>query len=267
MPPVKANGFFDNKDVDRSNNLLFLKNGITQVRFLPAYSSKGAWFREIKEIPLTIDGKYSPVISPSTLGKPCPFDQEGRRLYNEGGEKNVELASALRPRSSFLFNVVVKSAPGSEQLDIANCVKILKCGKSIRNNLLDLDQDFSGGWGDITNLEKGVDIRITKSGSGKTDTKYIVKGVPGRTNILTWLEEHGFSGELKPFDLDVLPNYEPKPYEELVALLARFKKELENGAPPGLETGNPFEGLENQKTLNMPTAPVQGGISVPKLEE
>lgn len=259
--PIKVDGFHNNKKVETNSNLIFLKNGTTQLRFLPAYSDKGIWCREIREIALTIDGKYSPQVSPSTFGKPCPFKAEGERLYKLGGEKNIAMAKALRPRSSFLFNVVVKSAPGVE-LDIEQCVKVLKCGKKIKTDLFDLDQDFNGGWGDITNIEKGFDIRITKTGQGVTDTKYITKGVPNRSNLLEWLEANHFTQELRPHDLDKM--FEPAAYEELVVLLEDFKKQLEDGQPqihtPGTD---PFEGLD--KPLETPMAPVETKMDVPKL--
>lgn len=235
---IKASGFHDNKE--QSNSVfLFLKRGTTHVRILPAYNEKGQFFKEVKEVPWTNeDGKYSPIVSPATNNQPCPFVEEGTRLYKAGGEENVEKSQAFRPRSQFLFNVVVKSTPDGE-VPVEQCVKVLKCGTSVKRQLLDLDSDVAGGWGDITNLEKGIDVRITREGTSRNDTTYTVKGLPGgRTNILEWLEEKGFSQELRPHDLDEF--YTPRSYEELVPLVEMKKAQF--------NLADPFEDVKSEDT-------------------
>lgn len=249
--PVKSDGFYDNKEqIQEASNMLFLKKGVTQVRVLPAYSEKGRWYRQIKEIPLHINGKYSPVVSPATNGDPCPFEREGRRLYNLKGEENIELAKRFRPRNSFLFNVVVMEWPDEFDIDIEQCVKVLKCGIKVKEQILDFDQDHSGGWGDITSLEKGFNLRITRAGQGRNDTTYTVKGVPGRTNILDWLDEKGFTQELRPHNLDDL--YQPPSAEEMEELLVQFKAELDLPIPG--DGGDPFRDVRGNDDI--PSAPV-----------
>ncbi len=241
---VSSKGFHQNKEGANKSPFLFLASGTTQVRILPAYSEKGAWYREIKEIPWnTEDGKYRPLVSPATQGKPCPFVEEGKRLYALGGEENVKKAQDIRPRTSFIFNVVVKSTPDGD-FPVEECVKVLKCPVTVKNGLLDLDQDAAGGYGDISNLEKGFDIRITKSGQGKNDTRYVVKAVPGRSNILEWLDQKGYKQELTPQNLDDF--FTPQPYEELEVLL----KEKLSKAPERV-----FDGLDNDEKA--PLAPIQ----------
>src|SRR5262245_41925578 len=104
----KATGFHPNKQIV-SSVFLYLKTGTTHLRILPAYNEKGMWFREIKEIPwYSEDGKFSPIVSPATNNQRCPFVEEGKRLYALGGEENIKESKKFRPRSSFLFNAVVK---------------------------------------------------------------------------------------------------------------------------------------------------------------
>jgi len=241
---VKASGFHTNKETNKSA-FLFLDQGTTTVRILPAYNERGMWFREIKEIPYhNEEGKYRPIVSPATVGKPCPFVEEGTRLYQLGGEENLAKAQDLRPRTSFIFNVVVKSTPDGD-FPVDECVKVLKCPVTVYRGILDLDQDAAGGWGNITDLEKGIDIRITKTGQGKTDTRYVVKGVPnGRTNILDWLSEKGYTQELTPKDLDSF--FTPQPYEELEVLL---KEKLSK------DVTKVFEGMD-ENGEKAPLAPV-----------
>ena len=104
-------------------------------------------------------------------------------------------------------------------------MKVLKCGVKVKEQLLDLDQDHAGGWGDITNIEKGYDIRVTRSGEGRNDTQYVVKGIPNRTSGLDWLGTKGFTQELTPHNLDDM--YAPLPIDEVEKLLREFKAELE----------------------------------------
>jgi len=40
-----------------SQQFVFLKEGITQVRILPPYSARGVWCREVREHQITIEGR------------------------------------------------------------------------------------------------------------------------------------------------------------------------------------------------------------------
>jgi hypothetical protein len=256
--PVQSAGFHENKTPENNSNILFLKKGVTQLRVLPAYSETGQWFREVREVPLFLEGKFRPQVSPSTIGKPCPFTQEGQKLYNLGGEENVEKAKKFRPRAGYIFNVLVHSTPDGV-VDVNECVKVLKCGVKVYRQILDFDQDIAGGWGDITNLENGFDLRITRTGTGRNDTEYVVKGIPGRTNALEYLETKGFAQELHPYNLDEM--FAPKSYEELNEMLVDFKATLEPDEDP-----DPLP--ETTTPLQMPEAPVMGeALSAPSLEE
>ena len=265
MTPPKAAGFHDNKDFSNNSVMLFLKKGVTQLRVLPAYSETGRWFREIKEIPLYREGKFNPVVSPTTIGEPCGFETEGRRLYNLKGEENIEKAKKFRPRSSFLFNVVVQSQPDFEG-NIEQCVRVLKCGVKVFRQILDLDQDHSGGWGDITNLEKGFDLRITRTGTGRNDTEYVVKGVPKQSNILDWLGTQGFTQELSPHDLDAM--YNPPDAEEITRLVNNLKAELSEDVPTPDDGGDPFRDVKAAAGDYTPEAPIESdNTEVPALEQ
>jgi len=64
-------------------------------------------------------------------------------------------------------------------------------GKMVQKALIRLDRDFTGGWGDMTSLEKGFDVRIERTGSTMMDTQYLTQGVPTRTNIVEVLQSNG----------------------------------------------------------------------------
>jgi len=227
-----ANGFFpvNQNEVDKQSGVqpfLFLKEGITQIRVLPPYSNKGVWAREIREHSLTIEGKFMTFTCPKYHDSdPCPFCEEGANLHSQGTEESVEASKVLRPKRSFLFNVLVYSAPG-DQLSLRSGVKVLKTGITVQRQVFDLDQDAAGGWGNIYDLEKGFDLRITAKGAGRS-REYIIKGVPGRTNVLEQLKIQGVSIELKPVNLDELLPCQP--YDKLQRALQDSRSVL-NTAP------------------------------------
>lgn len=209
-------------DNDTSNNVpaIFLKPGVTQLRILPPYSEKGMWFREIKEHWIQPVGACT---CPRTIGEECPVCEEGTKLYEERTESSIAAARELRPRSAFLFNAVPYSGP-DENLKMENGVKVLKTGVTVKRDILDLDQDEAGGWGNITSLEDGIDIRIERRGQGRMDTTYTVKGIPKRSNLLEKLQTVGLSLEdLKPFNLDKV--FPPRSYDDLKALFETSKED------------------------------------------
>jgi len=218
---TNATGFFpvNQDEMDKQAGIqpfVFLKEGITQVRILPPYSARGIWCREVREHQVTIEGRFLTFPCPRFLeDSACPFCEEGGRLHSMGDEDNVEAAKAFRPKRTFLFNALILSSPGS-QLDLKSGVKVLKVGKTVRDQVLDLDQDKAGGWGNVYDLEAGFDLRITGKGAGRA-REYIVKGVPGRTNILDQLKAQGLTITLKPIDLDTL--LPPQPYAKLAQVL------------------------------------------------
>ena len=204
-----VNGFFpiNQEEVDKqagNSPVVFLKEGVTQIRILPPYSEKGIWCKEAREHSVTIDGKFSTVYCPKYhADSECPFCEEGHRLYEMGDEASVTASKEFKPKKAFLFNVIIFSAPGGA-LDAKKGVKVLKTGITVKRNVFDLDQDAAGGWGNITDLEKGFDIRITATGQNR-NREYIIKGIPQRTNVLDVLKAQGVDvSKITPVNLDSL---------------------------------------------------------------
>ena len=225
---IQTDGFFDNRQDTSNSNFLFLKTGITRIRVIPAYNAAGDWFREVFEIPLHQNGKYAPVVSPQSVGEPFPFAREVIRLKRAGGEANLALADDFRPRLSFLFNVLVFETPDGV-VPVQDSLKIMKWGVKVKRQIMDINQDKACGWGDITNLASGVDLTISRTGSGRTDTEYNVSPYPRvagstRSNILEFLEEKGWQGTFRPHNLDEV--FVPKSFAELEVLLKNQMVEM-----------------------------------------
>ena len=222
---------------------LFLSNGVTSVRILPPYSAAGKFCLEIKEHSATRDGRYSPVPCGRHYGIDCAFCNEGERLYEVGSEDSIEAAKELRPKSSFLFNVLVNSTPDGKG-NLSQNVKVMKSGVGVKRDILDLDQDAAGGWADITNLSNGVDLRITRRGQGRFNTKYSVKPVPNRTGLVDLLAPAGLTvNDLTLWNLDEVTE---KPTAE--GLASSF---AESNTTPGFEP-NPVQPVPVEAPLQIP---------------
>lgn len=217
--------------------LLFLKEGETVVRVLPPWSDEGIWYRKIFEHPAkNANGFFEPVICPKKMeDSECPFCEEGNKLYHAGGEDNVKAAKELRWQTKYFLNVGVISSPDPET-NLKSGVKILKIGKKILDQILDYDQDASGGWGDITNLKGGLNLKIVRRGTGQFGTEYQVKPIPKRTNILDQFKEAGVES-VEPFDLDAV--VEIKSVDELKNVLHSQGKKVGDDFLEGLEDKNP----------------------------
>jgi len=220
----------DKKAVNNNGNApsLYLKEGLTQVRILPPYSEKGVWYRKIEEHRLLIDKKSRFFTCPGIEEMPCPICEKGEALYAAGGADNVEEAKSLQTRSKYLYNVLVISSPstGDDACEFGK-VYMMQSGVQVFKQILELDQDEATGWADITDLEKGVNITIKRSGKG-LDTSYDVNPHgSGRSSIVEALAAQGIDiNSLELIDLD--KQLMPPSYEDLEQALngAAFKKEF-----------------------------------------
>lgn len=131
---------------------------------------------------------------------------------------------------------MVYSSPNN--VDLTKGVLILKSGVKVKRQLFDHDQDAAGGWGDITSLTSGFDIRITKKGKGQFDTEYFVKGVPTRNSLLDTLKKQGLATDIAPHDLDqmlaVRPEIELKQMFEEFNSAPGFTRGMGANPPPGV---------------------------------
>jgi hypothetical protein len=135
---------------------------------------------------------------------------------------NILAAKRFRPKKQYLYNVYVHSSPDGKSLK--DGIHILKSGALVFKELMEYDSDHAGGWGDITNINAGVEFRIERSGRGRFDTKYTAKPMPQRTNILDKLAAEGF--EIGPPTL-LAGVYPPQSYEKLAECLSKDEAEVE----------------------------------------
>ncbi len=238
--------------------LLFLKNGVTEIRILPPYSEAGSFFKEVKEHSSTKDGKFNPIACGRQFGVDCAFCNEGERLFQEGGEDNVQAAREYKPRSNFFFNVLVVSSPTGD-VNLTHGVKVMKTGVMVKRDILDIDQDAAAGFADITHPEGGINLRITRQGQGRMNTKYNTKPTSTRTGLPELLATVGSSiEELTMYNLDEVVDVPTA--EQIVQALA------DTNATPGFDAAPPVKAPAQVPTVGprIPMAnPVGPGVPIP----
>lgn len=247
---------------------LFLQKGVTQVRVLPPREGSNEWYVGVHEHYIQKSDNFDggSVTCPRPSGQHCPFCDEGERLITEGEAEGdaakTEEGKNLMPRIQYFANVVCYSSPNGKN-SLKNGALVMKFGETVKRTLLDLNQN-EGGWAEITKIDGGVDLRITREGEGKTHTRYSVMPLPDRTNLREKLTEVGLDYDGLAFaDLNNL--YPPRSYDELLEL-----KELgtmRRGFPPKPSTPRPtaVKVEEPEEVLEPVTPPAQPEVPTPQV--
>lgn len=168
------------------------------------------WYEPITEH--FIPSKKRSVTCTEQLFGRCPVCEHGASLAAGG---DVEGAKNFRPVTRFLVNTLILSEPNGK-LTIKDGIKVFKLPGSVKSTLLDFDVDASGdGWGDITDYFHGVNVKIDRAGTG-LNTKYSVKPLPTRVDIIAKLQEEGIDpNSLELHTLDTV--FAPESYEAVAA--------------------------------------------------
>jgi hypothetical protein len=195
--------------------VLYFKSGVTHCRILPPVEGAPSWFRSYKEHGMRPDGKFQTYTCPKSIDdSDCPICEEGKRLYAELGESNIKAAKKLYSKPAYLYNAYVFNNPDGKGLK--DGIFVLKSGVMVFKQLMEYDNDPAGDWGDLSNLNWGINFRIKRTGKGRFDTEYVVTPIPTRTSII---EEVAAAGVEFATPVDLTKVYPPKTYDELVEVL------------------------------------------------
>lgn len=116
-------------------------------------------------------GEMGGVISPATFDEPCPFMEKYQELKESSDEDDKELAKRLVPRKRYIIGIVGYKDEKGKEVDPDMVNKGCLIPSSVYQDIIDLYLD-EDEWGDMTDDLEGYDIKITRSGKGKNDTKY-----------------------------------------------------------------------------------------------
>ncbi len=230
-----------NAEEGNDTNVFYnLKNGRTVLRVLPPFGGDGVWFRELHEYYFRLGEQHLFLTSPADFGLPDPLFEYNKSVYEEGNEAAIKEAKRFRPKSRYLMNVVVLS-DGNGKTTMNDGIRVLKAPTTVKRMLVDYDTDVD--YGDITNVHKGFNMIVDRTGEG-LKTEYKVKAQRERTNLEEILQQGGVDPTgLTLHDLDVVHRKGLKSEIELKGLLEQLKssvfRAIEEAKEPEMAFGVP----------------------------
>ena len=153
-------------DADKKSRGEFysLKEGKNSLRLLPPWGENGEWCREVGYHFRVVEKKA--LLCPKiTFKEDCPICEEVSRMF-KGSEEDKKHAREISSKQRCYANVLDLDAKDGK-------VKIFQFGPMIRDKFLAYFADDEVG--DFTNVDKGRNVKIEKSGEGmQTDYSVIV---------------------------------------------------------------------------------------------
>jgi len=155
------------KERGQGSGVFFIKEGKTRIRVLPIKDDED-WAFEMTHFYLGAVVKG--VFSRSTIGEDCPIIELYEKWKNSSDSTDKDKAKRITPRSKYLVPAILYKDERGKELDEERGITLVMLPTTVYGQMLDayLDPDL----GDHTNPETGYDIKITRTGTGKTDTEY-----------------------------------------------------------------------------------------------
>lgn len=156
---------------------LVLKDGTMRIRVLPV-GDEEEFGREITQFYL--GGQIKGVISPSSLGRPCPILEKYLELKDSKSPADKALAKKIAPKKKTLIPVLVYADKKGKEVDedkSGKGGKLFLVTSGIYASMIDsyLDED---DWGDFTDVDNGYDFKVSRTGTTQFDTEYSVSPCP-----------------------------------------------------------------------------------------
>lgn len=153
------------------------------------------------------------VISPATFGEPCACMEKYLELKQSSDEDDIETAKKLVPRKKYVIPQIMFKDDKGKEVDEENSERLFQIAGGTYQDIIDLYLD-DDEWGDMTDPEEGYDIKITRSGKGKNDTKYTVSPCKNTSVPKAYAK--------KVIDLEEMVRAKVHTYEETVEKLNSF---------------------------------------------
>ena len=157
-------------------------SGMSSVRILPPWDPTGRVALPVYMHPIEFQGKgmkykkYSWTCTQRTFNKPCQICEGLSKLQSAG----IDISPYEATRVQYYFNAIVMNDPSSQPIDPGTHV-LLRAPKTFYNWVI--SQITNPMVGDITNLESGIDILVTKEGTGLGTTYTMTLSPNGRTGV------------------------------------------------------------------------------------
>lgn len=187
----------------------FIKEGVTRIRIKSPGEDQELG---IEIIQFYLGKELGGIISPATFDEPCPFMEKHKELKESKDEEDNELAKKIIPRRRFVIGGVGYKDEKGKEIDPDRINQGWLVTRSIYEDIIDLYLD-EDEWGDMTDATDGYDIKISRTGSGMTDTTYSCS--PCQKKRLP----KEYQGEI---DLEGIVRSQIKSYDELERMLGSF---------------------------------------------
>ena len=188
-----------------------IKEGKNKVRILPPWSAAGeVGYQSASHWRIPPNDRMFNCLR--IIGKECPLCEMVKKMRDDAGKDKTKMKKAgeYSAKKSIYYNVIVR---GEEEKG----VQIMRSGVRLYENILSYlyDEDY----GDVTDIDEGMDCVIERSGQG-LDTSYTVKFGPKSTPLHEKPEvaQRFINGM---FDLDTIMQY--KDTLELEEAVKNFK--------------------------------------------
>ena len=171
---------------ERNSNTFFqFKDGKNLVRVLPPPpGSEDVFFKTATHWGVGPNKENFNCPAASDKNADCYLCDTSYKLSKSKSSDDQEAADRIRSKKQWLYNIVDLS-------DVDAGLQVMAVGITIHEKIRAYLEDEEGEYGDITDLEEGYDIRITREGTGNK-TKYATeakrKPSPVPPEILVLLE-------------------------------------------------------------------------------
>ena len=189
------------EDLKRSGPGKFFtcKEGITRVRILPV-GEENEWGLEVTYFYLGLKDNMA-LISPATFNEKCAVMDAYTKLSNSKDPADREFAKKFKPSRRFMAPVIKYKDDNGKEIDTESGVKLLLMTGGVYQEAIDLYLDDDNG--DFTDPIKGYDLKIKRTGKGKTDTEY--KVLTGKVSKLA--KEYRAEVDLEKMVREIIPTY------------------------------------------------------------
>jgi len=208
-------------------------------RILPPWAGSNMPFREVTYHYLKVGGNDKSIVCPKMNARQeCPVCEMFETLRGSSKQEEKDLGWTMRPQSRWFINVIdrKKESEGPKVLGISS--------KGLMESILRLFADPD--YGDISDISKGTDIIIERTGTGLA-TKYNCHGKRNSSVLGTQDQVNAWYPQIK--NLDELAK--PDTYDNIVSIMSG-EELVENQEP------------ENQTSQQAPlVAPVSAPVSAP----
>lgn len=195
--------------------LIFPKEGVTRIRLKSPGDDEELG---IEVVTFYLGRDIGGIISPATFDEPCPFMEKYKELKSSNDDDDKELAKKLVPKLKYIIGGIGYKDEKGKEIDPDMIDRGFQVSSGVYQDIIDLYLD-EDEWGDMTDEIDGYDIKITRSGTGITDTKYTVS--PCQRKKLD-------KKYLNPINLEAIVKKHILSYEDLEEKLKKFLNESDD---------------------------------------